>query len=757
MSRSDELLEDLRSAWPALRGGGAQILRASIDLADQVAYARDLWPRHHLDVRAGRVGDHRPGLIVWPESTLDVQAIVRWAHPRGIELVPFGAGSGVCGAILPSRDVVVVDLKRMARWRKLDTSAPCLEVEAGALGLPLEEELGRRGFTLGHFPSSILCSTVGGWVAARSAGQCSGYYGKIEDMVVALECVTGTGDIVTVSRRAQGPDLTPLFIGSEGVLGIVTAATLRLHPAPTSRAFAAFTFPETVAGWEAMRQVFQAGLRPAVCRLYDPFDAMLARMGGVKGKKRPRDEKARAADTHDKEPAAPGLGTVALRTVLRRPLALNELLDLAGGRALGGAMLVVIFEGTRDTPTRDLERARAVLERAGGRYDGEDAARRWLAHRYAVSYRQAPVWAAGAWVDTMEIAATWSNLDALYDGVRHALGKHAFVMAHLSHAYADGCCIYFSFAGSASPSSKVAGESSWDALSVASYEQAWSDALAAAEAAGGTIAHHHGVGRSKAPRLRRELGDGLAVVRRLKRACDPAGIMNPGNLFPADEDPASPGAAVPAGAAHRFRIQLDRVSQLVDVAGDVPLSELEAWLALDSLSLDVAAASTSGQSVGAWLASGAPGQRDAWLDPADHLVAGFEAHFHDGSDVVVRPAPRRSVGPDLLALVLGMGGRFAEVRRVWLRVHRAGRDRAKTAAFSSGRSRSWAHHLPGRSDHEWISRTGPMAPAWSHSRVRRSPSPAWPLLPICVTRPVSLATRVITRASSIECAIGFST
>src|SRR6202034_441643 len=118
-----------------------------------------------------------------------------------------------------------------------DTEAPTLDVEAGALGLPLEDALVREGFTLGHFPSSILCSTVGGWVAARSAGQCSGYYGKIEDMVVALECVTGDGEIVTLSRRAHGPDLTPLMIGSEGVLGIITSATLRLHPAPTSRAF----------------------------------------------------------------------------------------------------------------------------------------------------------------------------------------------------------------------------------------------------------------------------------------------------------------------------------------------------------------------------------------------------------------------------------------------------------------------------------------------------------------------------------------
>ena len=679
VSRSDELLLDLRGGLPARVRDG---LRASIDDADQVAYARDLWPRHHMAVRAGHVGEHRPGLIVWPESTEEVQAVVRWAADRRIALVPFGAGSGVCGGILPSEDVVVVDLKRMARWRQLDPNAPSLDVEAGALGLPLENELGRRGFTLGHFPSSILCSTVGGWVAGRSAGQCSGYYGKIEDMVVALECVTGTGERVVMSRRAHGPDLTPLLIGSEGVLAIITAATLRLHPAPTARAFAAFTFPETAAGWEGMRQVFQAGLRPAVSRLYDPFDAMMARMGAVKGK-----GKSRGAEK--KGTPAPGLGSVALRSILRRPFALNEVIDRVGGRALGGAMLVVIFEGQGDNPASDLARARAILELGGGRYDGEEPARRWLAHRYSVSYRQAPVYAAGAWVDTMEVATTWQNLAALYDGVHRALGRHAFVMAHMSHAYPDGCCIYFSFAGSAASSGGVG--PSWDTASLAAYESAWRDGLAAAEAAGGTIAHHHGVGRSKAPRLRAELGAGIEIVRAVKASLDPLGILNPGNLIPDDVPMTAPTSEVVgvATAPTDARMSLDRVSMLAEVAADTSLSELEAWLGREGLTLGVLAANVTPASLGDWLADGAHGAPDAWLDPADHLLAGFVARFHRGQhgrlDVVVRPAPRRSVGPDLVALLVGARGRFAELSRVWIRVHEIGGARPATAPFTGDR------------------------------------------------------------------------
>ena len=518
---STALVRDLARALPDLP--------ASDDPADRVMYARDLWPRHHLAVRAGNVGEHRPGAVVWPRSTREVSALVKWAAATRTPLVPFGAGSGVCAGVLPREDVVVVDLKRMARWRTLDTRAPSLDVEAGAMGMPFEEELERQGFTLGHFPSSILCSTVGGWVAARSAGQNSGYYGKIEDMVLALECVTGTGEVVELRHRTHGPSLVPIVVGSEGTLAIVTAATLRLHPRPTARAFGSWSLPSTEHGWEAMRALFQEGLRPAVARLYDPFDAMLARQGAVK--------KPRATKTEEDgaPPRAPGLGQTALREVLRRPNALNELVELAGTRVLGGALLVTIFDGTDEGPSRDQDRARAIVEAAGGTYEGEGAARRWLQHRYSVSYRQAPVFASGAFVDTMEVAASWSNLGALYDGVRKAMGKHVFVMAHFSHAYPDGCCIYFSFAGSAARGG--GSKDGWDAACQETYDRTWKAAQVAAIAAGGTLAHHHGVGRSKAPRLGAALGAGIDVVRALQRAFDPHGILNPGNLLPSPDSP----------------------------------------------------------------------------------------------------------------------------------------------------------------------------------------------------------------------------
>jgi len=540
---------------------------ASASPIDRIAYARDLWPRHHLAVSAGRIAEHRPDVVVWPRSVEEVATIVRVCASEGVPVVPFGAGSGVCGGVLPDNRTVVLDLKRISSIRNIDRKTSVLDVGAGALGIRLEEELAASGYTLGHFPSSILCSTVGGWVAARSAGQCSGLYGKIEDMVVSLECVVGNGDIVRFRRRTNGPDMTPLIIGSEGVLGVVTSAELRLHPAPRARSFGAFSFPNVEAGWEFLRSMFQSGLRPAVARLYDVFDSFIARLGSV------RRNKHKSAEHHESSGQGAGFGASVLRKVLRRPGMVNKLIDAAPSSLMGGATLIVLFEGSSEHTEADMARAKTMALGQGARDLGEGPARHWLDHRYSVSYRQSPVFMAGAFSDTMEVAAPWSRLGELYRAVREALGKHVFVMAHLSHAYPDGCSIYFTFAGSAP--SPAAMESIYDA--------AWRSAMDAAIGAGGTLSHHHGVGRSKAPRLGAELGLGVPVIHALRRVLDPHGIMNPGNLLPRDAPEIRPVAPPPEAPV------FDAASLLVHVSGTATLADVEGALARHGLSLGLGA------------------------------------------------------------------------------------------------------------------------------------------------------------------------
>ncbi|MGE0322553.1 MAG: FAD-binding oxidoreductase [Polyangiaceae bacterium] len=616
-------------------------VRCSTDPADRVAYARDLWPKKLLEIRGGQVADHRPLAVAWPETGEQVADIVRLARDEGLSLVPFGAGSGVCGGVLPDPTSVVLDLKGMRSW-SIDDDAPLIDVGAGAMGITLEEDIQRRGHTIGHFPSSILCSTVGGWIAARGAGQCSGRYGKIEDMVVSLELVTGKGELVELKRRQLGPNLIPLLVGSEGTLGVITRAKLRLHAAPATRAFIAYEFSSTEAGWEALRELFQAGLRPAVSRLYDPVDSFFLKQGAVK---KPKGQGG-------KKHVGGGGKQRMLRGLLSQPSALNALIEATEGNLLGGATLVLIFEGEGDATAADADRAIAICNRLGGKARGEGPARHWLEHRYSVSYRQAPVFRLGAFSDTMEVAAPWSKLGTLYDAVRAALGKHVLVMAHLSHAYPDGCSIYFTFSGVAADDEKA----------IAKYDAAWRAAMDAAIGAGGTLSHHHGVGRSKAPRLGRELGFGVELVRRLQRSLDPDQLLNPGNLLPREDAPQDWSQALDEAKAP---LGIDTQSLLATFRGEQTLHLIEEQLGAAGLSLRLSQTDMQ-QTLATWLANGMPGARDAYADPVEQRVAGLVARLPSGETLGIRPTPRRAVGPDLGALVYGMGERCMRVEQATL-------------------------------------------------------------------------------------------
>ncbi|MGB5810491.1 MAG: FAD-binding oxidoreductase [Polyangiales bacterium] len=504
--------QSLRQDLAALVQGG----RASTDLADRVAYARDLWPRQQIRTRAGEAAIAPPAVIVWPADVHEVAGVMRFAAARDIPVVPYGAGSGVCGGIFPDSRTILIDTKRMDAISDLDASQLACRAGAGIVGQNLEDQLNAKGFTFGHFPSSIYCSTLGGWLACRAAGQTSGRYGKIEDRINGLTFVDGTGEIWNVERDGEHGALLPLFIGSEGILGIATEASLRIDPTPATRQFSSWLFPRTQDGLEAIRQIYQSGLRPAVARLYDPFDSMISRTFKSKEKGDTRDP--------DDTSAGPGLGLQALVRLVRKPRAINRLVDIADP-ILGGAKLVLVWEDDPAIGAAEKDEAERICAAFGARSTGEGPARHWLAHRHAISYRQSAFFAAGAFVDTMEVAATWSRMWPMYQAVRKALAQHVFVMAHFSHAYPEGASIYFTMAGSASD----------DNAAIELYDETWHQALRAVVDAGGTLSHHHGVGRSKAPAMRREQGVAIDVVRGIKRALDPKGILNPGSLIPTDE------------------------------------------------------------------------------------------------------------------------------------------------------------------------------------------------------------------------------
>lgn len=537
----------------------AQILgpdRVSTRTVDKVAYSRDLWPLFQIGfaeadspvrepqpgepaakpdlkiVRPGEPypadapaaedsfpGEHPPDAIVWPDSTEEVARILEWADGKEIPVIPFGAGSGVCGGTVPIEGGIVLDLKRMDQLVGIDEESCLVTARAGIIGEILERELGEKGFTLGHFPSSMYCSTLGGWLATRSAGQASTRYGKIEDMVLGLTAVLPGGKVVetrVAPRAATGPDLKQLFIGSEGVLGVITEATLRIHPAPPERVFAGAEFGGVHPGLQAIRALLQKGICPAVVRLYDEIDTFIVGSRGKDageislpdGKGKGEGWAARMKD---------GILRKGERFFLTHPKMLKRLTDLAPDKCL----LILVFEGTEKQARLEEAQARALVEGSGGKWLGPEPARRWWESRYAVSYQQSKIFAGGGFVDTVEISTVWSRLENLYASMKSALSPHCLVLAHFSHAYATGCSIYFTVVGSA----PTTGEKK------ELYRTVWDIAMNTCVREGGSISHHHGIGRLKGKWMADEWGEaGMETLIAIKKALDPKGIMNPGKL-----------------------------------------------------------------------------------------------------------------------------------------------------------------------------------------------------------------------------------
>ncbi|MEW6776139.1 MAG: FAD-binding oxidoreductase [Bdellovibrionota bacterium] len=448
--------------------------RVSTKPVDRAIYGRDLWPRELLRLRQG-IPPEGPAAIVLAREARDVSDAVSLARELSIPLVPYSGGSGVCGGAFSVADSLLVDLKGLNQIRRIDAKSGLVEAEGGVNGEKLERELNHAGFTLGHFPSSIYCSTLGGWLAARSAGQLSTKYGKIEDMVVSLEAVLPDGSLIRtpeVPRSSAGPDFKQLLVGSEGTLGVIIAATLRIHRYPEHREFFSFAFPTWDAACGAVREVLQQDLKPAVVRLYDEADTQI-----------------NAA--HLKLP-------------------------------IKGILGVFVSEGEKRLTEFEARAVGKVCEAAGGSPLGEAPARRWWDHRYDVSYNLSKVLPnAGMILDTMEVAATWKNLPALYAGVRAALSKGSMmVLCHLSHAYLTGASLYFSVVARAKDEASVLGH----------YDGLWKGALDAALEAGGTVSHHHGVGRLKGLWMVREHEAFQELFAGVKERLDPKGLFNPGNL-----------------------------------------------------------------------------------------------------------------------------------------------------------------------------------------------------------------------------------
>jgi alkyldihydroxyacetonephosphate synthase len=464
-------LADAESALSSALGDA--VITAGPDLD---AYTADTyWPALHAKAAGAPIA--RPDVVVRPRTEEDVATVVAIGHEHRVPVVAWGGGSGTQGGALPIRGGIVVDLRSLDEVIEVDEQSMTVTVQAGKNGRELEAELNARGLMLPHYPASVEWATVGGYVAARGSGVLSTRYGKIEDLLLSLRVATpatGMLDTVSAPRHAVGPELTQLFVGSEGTLGIITRVTLQVVPMPESRRFAAVAFPTVGAGIGAIRRALQVGHRPSVVRLYDEEATRLAFSPVV-------------------------------------------------GEELAGVYTVLAFEGEAAAAQLEERRVLELAAAAGAEVLDPALGQRWWDRRYDFYHPPHQPELPAIW-GTLDVVASYARIEAVYEALRTAVREPyrevgLELRMHFSHWYAWGTMIYGRF---------VVPDGGADALAL--HDRIWEDGMTAALDAGAVMNDHHGVGIKLGPYMRRQHGAALDAMQQIKAALDPHDVMNPGKL-----------------------------------------------------------------------------------------------------------------------------------------------------------------------------------------------------------------------------------
>jgi alkyldihydroxyacetonephosphate synthase len=440
-----------------------------------------------------------PDAVVFPASHEEVAAVLSICSAERVAVVPFGGGTSIVGGLAPiagaQHAVISLDLSRLTGVLAVDAASLTISVAAGMRGPALEAALAEHDLTLGHYPDSFEFVSLGGCAATRSVGQASSGYGRIDQAIEGVRIATPIGELAAAAlpASAAGPALRELIVGSEGVLGVITGLLLRVRTRPARHYFEGVVFDTFAGAADALRIAVQDRATPDVVRLTDEVQTSLVLAGGEANRRR-----------------AP-LGRRGLRSRV-------------------GVLVIVGWEGQRDSVERRRLHTMTLLRRGGGTPIGVAAGRAWAASRFATPYVRDELLGRGVLVDQFETASTWSGLEPLRAAVVSALvesltarGTPPLIGSQISHIYDTGASLTFTVLARALEGQE---EGQWRAAKEA--------ASAAIVGAGATISHHHGIGRDHADWAAAELGElGVSSLRALKEHLDPVGVMNPGKLIPA--------------------------------------------------------------------------------------------------------------------------------------------------------------------------------------------------------------------------------
>jgi alkyldihydroxyacetonephosphate synthase len=457
-----------------------------------------------LSIRNGIV-KRAPDAVLLPDSHEQVAALIALAQQLNFCVIPFGGGTNIVGGINPALDearpVLTLSLRNMNRLLSVDSQSRTALIQAGALGPKLEADLAEHGHSLGHFPDSFEYSTLGGWLATRSAGMQSDVYGKIEDMVVSIRMVTPPGTILTkaVPASSVGPDLNRLMCGSEGTLGVITEAVMRVHKIPSVKDYRGYLLRNFADGVRAIQECLDRGFTPSMIRLQDSGESELA--------------------FHMKAPSH-GLGGWIQNRVKGW---------LRSRGYVEPCILIIGFEGEEQTIAEPRRRALRIVKRHGGFALGKSAGRTWSRDKFNIPYLRDYIMDYGCMADVAETSTLWSNVLPLYEGTiaavkaRFAQGDGTgYIGCHISHTYRTGACLYFTFAALQPKGRELA--------HYYEYKRLITDTIMRL---GGTLSHHHAVGTEHRGWVDKELSPAaLQALHALKGSLDPQCVLNPGKLLP---------------------------------------------------------------------------------------------------------------------------------------------------------------------------------------------------------------------------------